>query len=101
VSIQYDYTGQQVAKYVAAEERTTRYFNELAEGRDGKLVKSYFAGDLRIASSENTAWGVAGAAVGDAKMLASLPTSAAVRGSTTSAAVTATIAMAGVGGASV
>lgn len=56
VDIQYDYSGRQVAKYVAATAEETRYFNELAESRNGTLVKYYFAGDLRIATRENTAW---------------------------------------------
>jgi YD repeat-containing protein len=73
VSFQYDYTGRQVAKYTAAGAHTTRYFNELAESRDGRLIKYYLAGDLRIASLENANWQVAAAAVVDATTFASAP----------------------------
>jgi RHS repeat-associated protein len=61
VSIQYDYSGRQVAKYVAASAQRWRFFNELAESRNDTLIKYYFAGDLRIASRENTAWQFAAA----------------------------------------
>lgn len=57
VTFHYDYSGRQVAK--AAGYLINRYFNELAEARNGVLVKYYFAGDLRIASRENFSWRVA------------------------------------------
>lgn len=80
VEIQYDYSGRQVAKYVAASAERTRYFSELAESRDGALTKYYLAGDLRIASRRNEVWHVA-SSVGEttSTMLASTRASGAVK----------------------
>ncbi len=80
VSVQYDYTGRQVAKYVQAAAQTTRYFNELAESRDGKLIKHYLAGDLRIASRENAAWHMAAAAHDDRMFALARPLTVATAG---------------------
>lgn len=53
VSMVYDYTGQKVAQVKGTS--VTRYYNSLLEVEpDGKLVKHYFAGGMRIASARVT-----------------------------------------------
>jgi RHS repeat-associated protein len=55
VSMYYDYTGQKVAQRKAGSS-PIRYYSTLAEvDTDGKLVKHYFAGGMRIATQRVTA----------------------------------------------